>query len=118
MRALAVLLFCASTASLATRAPLLDAVEWIDLTAPGALESVQTTNPKHYARIQAIIRMAEERPEISQREWTRIGAKDVVAVPMWQVSDPPKATLSFTLDETRYTTSFRGRYVTRLIPVR
>ena len=113
MRALAALLFAAGTAG-AAGPP-------IDLNAPGVLESLREHNPAHYEKIQAIIVLAEARPAGQFREWMRsaFAATEVADAPLWQVSNPPKRKLSFTLDDTRYTATIVGRFTqARPIPIR
>jgi hypothetical protein len=76
----------------------------IDLTDPGALESLRDRRPDHYAKVRAILKVAETRPAVGASQWieARAGASDVELL-QWRVSDPPKLVVSFTLDDTRYT---------------
>ena len=76
----------------------------IDLTNPGALESLRDHRPGHYAKVRAILAVAETRPAITAGHWieARLGASDVELL-QWRVSDPPRLQVSFTLDQTRYT---------------
>lgn len=76
----------------------------VDLNDPGALESLRTDRPDHYARARAILAIVEARPapDVARLIEARFDASDVELL-QWQVSDPPKLRVSFTLDSTRYT---------------
>ena len=84
----------------------------VDLTVPGALDALRTENPTHYAKVRAIISAAEARPNSDIGSWirTEFKASDVEYLPLWHVTDPPKTTLVFTLDNTRYTVVVVGRF--------
>lgn len=104
MRTLAALLFVAGSAGAAGPA--------VDLNTPGVLESLRAANPAHYEKIRAIIALAEARPTGEFRDWLRANfeATEVADAPLWQVSNPPKRKLSFTLDDARYTATIVGRF--------
>jgi len=76
----------------------------VDLNSPGALESLRAERPEHYAKARAILTIAETRlgPDVGRWIEVRFEASDVELL-QWQVSDPPKLRVSFTLDATRYT---------------
>ena len=96
-------------------APSAVAAGTVDLTLPGALESLRNQRPEHYRKVSAILALAESHPLSSTARWieARVGASDVELM-QWRVSDPPKLTVSFTLDDTRYT----GQVVPVLEPAR
>ena len=79
--------------------------------AANARSRARQENPAHYAKIERVLAAAERVPAFQLREWlpTAVGASDVVAAPLWLVSDPPKMKLAFTLDATRYTAAI-GRF--------
>jgi hypothetical protein len=87
----------------------------VDLNSPGVLESLRAERPEHYAKARAILTIAETRPTPDVGRWleARFEASDVELL-QWQVSDPPRLRVSFTLDATRYT----GVVVPSLAPVR
>jgi hypothetical protein len=99
MRMLIAFLFLLTTAGQAAR---LDPT--IDLSSPGTLESLRAERPEHYAKARAILTIAETRvtPDVGRWIEARFDASDVELL-QWQVSDPPKVRVSFTLDATRYT---------------
>ena len=76
----------------------------VDLTAPGALQSLQERRPDHYAKAKVILALAKARPHFKLGPWieTRLDASDVEMI-QWQVTYPAKLKVSFTLDDTRYT---------------
>ena len=76
----------------------------IDLNAPGAIEELWATNPKHYKKIRRILVGLEQEQYRNVPEWIRttVGARDVSYPPIWLVSFPPQRFLSFTLDRTHY----------------
>ena len=79
--------------------------ETVDLSDPRALESLRDRRPDHYAKVQAILAIAEARPDdVRIGPWieARFQASDVELL-LWRVSDPPKLRVAFTLDNTRYT---------------
>ena len=97
-----------SFATAATAAP----ITVIDIDEPQTLARVRQENPAHYAKIEKVLAAAEKVPAFELREWlpTAVGASDVLAAPLWLVSDPPRMKLAFTLDETRYTATVVGRF--------
>ena len=76
----------------------------VDLTNARELELLRDRRPDHYAKVRAILALAETRPSLDAGRWieARVGASDVQVL-QWRVSDPPKLQVSFTLDDTRYT---------------
>lgn len=99
MRRLIALLFFATAAA---QAAVVTNV--VDLDAPGALQALRDARPAHYAKVQAILAMAVERPRAGVEKFieARFDASDVEML-LWRVSDPPKLRVGFTLDSTRYT---------------
>jgi hypothetical protein len=86
------------------------AAQRVDLNSPGALDALRMENPRHFAKVQAILAAAEAQPSTDIGKWiqTRFDASNIDAAPLWHVSDPPKIRLSFTLDQTRYTAMIVG----------
>lgn len=79
--------------------------EFVDLTAQGALEDLRASNPEHFARIVEIVAGLREKPGRVEGDWLRVtfGARDVdLSRLLLRTTDPPKQSLSFTLDDTRY----------------
>ncbi len=79
--------------------------ETVDLSSPGALEALRDRRPEHYARVQAILAIAERRPDdLGIGPWieAQFHATDVELL-LWRVSDPPRLKVSFALDNIRYT---------------
>ncbi|MBW7900174.1 MAG: hypothetical protein H3C26_01755 [Rhodocyclaceae bacterium] len=76
----------------------------VDLDRPGAIEALKDRNPVHHDKIQRILQGAQRLPLPSIRGWiqAQFGATDVSPPLPIKTSFPPKARLSFTLDEVRY----------------
>lgn len=76
----------------------------INLNAPGAMETIQETNPTHYLRIQQIVAGLRERSHEAVPRWIQatFDAKDVSYSDLLLVSHPPQRRLFFTLDDTHY----------------
>jgi hypothetical protein len=76
----------------------------VNLNAPGAMETLEATNPAHYLRIQQIVAGLSERGYDAVPGWIRttFDAKDVSYSELLLVSLPPQRRLSFTLDDTHY----------------
>jgi len=76
----------------------------VDLNAPGAIESLARQNPDHYAKIERILADVARRPPETVPRWmnAEFGAQGVSFPRVLKTSDPPKRSLSFTLDATRY----------------
>lgn len=77
----------------------------VDLTKRGALEDLRASNPEHFERIVGIIEGLRQRPERAETEWLQVafGAQNVdLSKLLLRTSHPPKQSLSFTLDDTRY----------------
>jgi len=105
MRILVALMLLAGTALAAPVARI------VDIDNPGTLDAIREQSPEHYAKIEKILAAAERVPAF---EWGKhlpaaVGASDVMALPLWMVSDPPKLKLEFTLDDTRYSATVIGR---------
>lgn len=81
--------------------------EIIDLNEPAALDALKARHPEHVQRVEKILAIAKERPKPELGPWieTTFDAQDVDIARLWQVSDPPKLKVAFTLDRTRYTAS-------------
>ncbi|HEX7060626.1 MAG TPA: hypothetical protein VF200_01585 [Woeseiaceae bacterium] len=100
MRALVILLL----ASVLTCGPAA-ADGWVDLTRRGALQELRTTNPEHFARIVEIVEGLREEPARAETDWLEVNfdAADVdLSKLLIRTSYPPKQSLTFTLDGTRY----------------
>jgi hypothetical protein len=76
----------------------------VNLNAPGAMETLEATNPAHYLRIRQIVAGLSEREFDAVPRWIRttFDAKDVSYSELLLVSLPPQRRLSFTLDDTHY----------------
>lgn len=77
----------------------------VDLREAGALQALQASNPKHFAKISRALAALEERPERAAGDWleVNIGASNVnLSELSFRTSNPPKQLLQFTLDDTRY----------------
>ena len=90
----------------------------IDLDRPGATEALKDDNPLHFDKVQRILQGAQQLPLPSIRGWIRaqFDAADVSYPVLLKTSFPPKARLSFVLDEVRYNatvilTSVKGEVV-------
>ena len=95
------------------------ALRIIDLNAPGALAALRAESPDRYAKVRAILAAAEAHPSSEMATWLRadFNASDIECAPLWHVSDPPKLSLSFTLEGARYTAVVVGRFpAPRFIP--
>ena len=102
------LVIALSLTTAATAAP----ITVVDIDEPQALDRVRLENPAHYVKIAKVLAAAEQVPAFQLRDWlpTAVGASDVLAAPLWLVSDPPKMKLAFTLDATRYTATVTVRF--------
>ena len=76
----------------------------IDLDRPGALQSLEQTNPDHAAKVRLILQGVSRNPNSDVPRWmqTAFAAHDVSYVPVVLTSHPAKRRLSFVLDDTRY----------------
>lgn len=77
----------------------------VDLTEPGALDRLRVSNPAHYEKITRIVAGLVEKPQRAETDWlqTTFNAHDVdLSHLLVLTSDPPKQSLSFTLDDVRY----------------
>jgi len=76
----------------------------IDLNAPGALESLQNSNPTHYEKVRKILDGILQQHDADVPRWiqTSFDARNVSYAPILMTTVPPKRRLSFALDETRY----------------
>jgi len=66
---------------------------------------------RHTAIVQAIVETAQGLAvdDVPSAVAVRFGAKDVRAVPLMMVSDPPKVELTFILDGVRHSTTYTPR---------
>ena len=90
----------------------------IDLDRPGVLETLQRSNPAHYAKVRQIIEGVVRRSDADVPRWMQasFNAHDVTYAPIVMTSYPPRRHLSFALDRTRYEaivtlTNVRGEIV-------
>ena len=76
----------------------------VDLDRPGSLEALAQVNPDHYAKVERILADVARHPPEPVPRWMKaeFGADGVSFPSLLKTSDPPKRSLSFTLDETRY----------------
>lgn len=77
----------------------------VDLRTDSALETLQRTNPTHFAKIRQVIAALEERPQLAEGDWLQltVAARNVdLSRNILRTSYPPKQLLQFTLDDTRY----------------
>jgi hypothetical protein len=77
----------------------------VHLDGAADLAQLLATNPRHYARAQRVLGAAAElcRPRPGDVSFARLDARDVSCARMLlKTSNPPKRTISFTLDDTRY----------------
>src|SRR5690349_12716701 len=81
-------------------------VRFVDLDAPGALETVQRDHPEHVADIQRILIEAPDQPPELAPGWmrTQFGATASGYGMIFKTSDPPKAQFCFVLGDTYYRT--------------
>ena len=76
----------------------------VDLDEPGALETLQYSNPAHYEKIRKILEgiLLQRDEYVARWIYTDFDGHDVTYVPIVLTSNPPKRRLSFVLDATRY----------------
>jgi len=76
----------------------------INLNKPGALETLQQSNPTHYDKVRKILDGILQQPDADVPRWiqTSFDARNVSYAPFLLTTRPPKRRLSFALDETRY----------------
>ena len=101
-----VILLASVCAALAACAGPAESPRYVDLRDEQALEALRRDNPKHYAQIQTILTALLEEPKRVETGWLQatFDARDVTLDSLaFRTSDPPKQSLQFTLDDTRYT---------------
>ena len=76
----------------------------VNLNKPGALETLQQSNPTHYDKVRKILNGILQQPDANGPRWiqTSFDARNVSYAPILMTTRPPKRRLSFALDETRY----------------
>src|SRR5262249_13811233 len=76
----------------------------VNLNKPGALETLQQSNPTHYDKVRKILNGIPQQPDADVPRWiqTSFDARNVSYAPFLLTTRPPKRRLSFALDETRY----------------
>ena len=76
----------------------------IDLNQSDALSGLQYTHPTHYRKIAEILDGLSDRLVYDVLRWveTAVGGRDVYYSFLLLTSDPPKRSLAFALDHTRY----------------
>jgi hypothetical protein len=82
----------------------------VDLRNAQAVIDLQQSNPEHYAKIQQILKGLAEEPARAEADWlqTTFNAQDVLLSRfVFKTSFPAKQTLSFRLDDVRYTMNLR-----------
>jgi len=105
--ALAALAFWATST---VAAPVQKPLREMNLDRPGALESIEQSNPAHYAKILVIMRVSQVEP--CEHVPTILKTKEGVSVDdvrcdafMLLTSYPPKRHMTFVLDDVRYTSN-------------
>ena len=76
----------------------------VNLNKPGALETLQQSNPTHYEKVRKILDGIVQQPDADVPRWiqTSFDARNVSYTPILMTTVPPKRRLSFAMDETRY----------------
>ena len=76
----------------------------VNLNKPGALETLQQSNPTHYEKVRKILDGILQQPDADVPRWiqTSFDARNVSYTPILMTTVPPKRRLSFAMDETRY----------------
>jgi hypothetical protein len=76
----------------------------VDLDQPGAMEQLKRQNPRHFTKVEQILREAPKQSVSSVAGWmrTNFDAKDVKTSPLLRTSYPAQTRVSFVLDNTRY----------------
>ena len=76
----------------------------VNLNQPGALETLQQSNPAHHEKIRKILDGILQQRDADVPRWiqTSFDARNVSYAPFLLTTRPPKRRLSFALDETRY----------------
>ena len=79
-------------------------VRTVNLNKPGALETLQQSNPTHYEKVRKILDGILQQPDADVPRWiqTSFDARNVSYTPILMTTVPPKRRLSFAMDETRY----------------
>jgi hypothetical protein len=78
-------------------------MHYVDLDRPGALAELERGNPKHFAALQVALRSPMPRlGEMATWMRTRMNACEFSVTQIYKTSDPPQATVSFIVDDTRY----------------
>ncbi len=105
-RAIIALLAAVSVAVMADEIREIRIARFVDLDAPGALETVRREHPKHVVDIQRILLEAPDHsPEVTPG-WmrTQFGASASGYGMIFETTDPPRAQFWFLLGDTHYTT--------------
>jgi len=105
-RAIVALLAAASLAVMADEIREIRIVRFVDLDAPGALETVRREHPEHIVDIQRILLEAPDHSPEATPGWmrTQFGASASGYGMIFETTDPPKAKFWFLLGDTHYTT--------------
>ena len=76
----------------------------VNLNKPGALETLQQSNPTHYEKVRKILDGILQQPDADVPRWiqTSFDARNVSYTPILMTTVPPKRRSSFAMDETRY----------------
>jgi hypothetical protein len=79
-------------------------MRYVNLNAPGALEKLASSNPKHYGKIVGILDGIGHKSVSEVPSWIRTSfdAGDVSFSSFLLTSYPPLRDLSFRIDDTRY----------------
>jgi hypothetical protein len=94
--------------------------EFVNLERPGALATVERDHPEHLARIARVLRVADDMPCQTPRFGSLIrmelGVGDAGCALLLMTSYPSKRVLSFTIDDTRYTSVVTMKDPSRIVP--
>ena len=82
-----------------------------DLDRPGAMEALEREHPAHFAKVQRIVREAQDRPFDAVPEWMRseLGARDVEGLLFAVAGEGVQARFTFAFDGRLYTKLIRAR---------
>jgi hypothetical protein len=93
----------------------------IDLNAPGAMERLEQSNPRHHDKVTRILAGVLKHADRDVPRWLQasFAASDVSYAPILMTSAPPQRRLSFALDGTRYLAVLTLSHVTgEVVPAR
>jgi len=122
MRIIGIAAFLTITNAVASPFTVISPPAHVDLSRPGAMETIQRDQPARYRRITEILRVASEVPCQTEPFGRAVEAKyevrDAHCGLVLKTSYPAKRVLSFTLDSTQYSAVVTMRETSRLVPAR